>query len=148
MIEAVIIISSVMLVMWTGMSFIAKCSSVKLKQEMELRRIMLTESPGSCGDNIFLQNINTFLSGTVCCEEISTEENCVKVPDLLNGGPGINSVMKFKSSIFVLKGCWNKQQLVEAFRNIQFKHGSVNDLKKYADDADRYLRSFKKQENR
>jgi hypothetical protein len=147
MIETVIVISSVLLVMWAGMSFIAKCSNVKLEQEMELRRIMFNETSGSRRENIFLQSISTFLSDTVCCEKISTEEKCVKIPDLLNGGSATNSFIKYKSSIFILNGCWNKQQLVETLRNIQFKHGSVNDLKRQANEAAEYLKNFTQQEN-
>lgn len=147
MIEAVIVISSMLLVIWAGMSFIVKCSNVKLEQEMELRSIMFTENSGYSGENIFLQSTSAFLSDTLCCEKISTEEKRVKIPDLLSSGSATDSFIKYKSSIFILNGCWNKQQLVEALRNIQFKHGSVNDLKRYSDEAAEYLKNFTQQEN-
>lgn len=139
MVEAVIVMASLFIVLFIGLSFVIRCNMVKINQQIKLRQEMLSKSPETSGRNFLFSNIASFMGNVAYGDKVSTEGESVKIPHILKQSFDDKDTINIKSHIYVLRGSWSTRDFVNKIKKTMFPSSSINGLMSDVSVAEKYI---------
>ncbi len=144
MIEAVMVMISLFIVLFIGLSFMAKCNMAKINQQIKIRQEMLSKPSKTPKRNFLFNSLASFMGNIAYGDLVSTEGESVKIPHILKKSFNDKDTIQIKSHIYVLRGCWNTRDFINKIRKTAFLSGSINNMMNDVSVSNKYLEEQEK----